>query len=121
MISTIKMTTQRNLAYRAVSLSRPARLPYKQALSTLTLFDCEFSSISGHLKTGGLVSAWQRINKFIFEIHNNHICTTEWLDLSIGYLCNASTLLPKIHPSIIKMNFLTSVTLLITIHPYYSV
>jgi hypothetical protein len=82
MIFTIKITTQRDLAYRAVSLSGPARLPYKQALSTLTLFDSEFSSISGHLKPGGLVSAWQRINKFIFEIHNNHISTTEWLNLS---------------------------------------
>jgi hypothetical protein len=31
-IFTIKITTQRDLAYRAVSLSGPARLPYKQAL-----------------------------------------------------------------------------------------
>ena len=53
MIFTIKITTQRDLAYRAVSLSGPARLPYKQALSTLILFDFEFSSISGHLKTWG--------------------------------------------------------------------
>jgi hypothetical protein len=52
MIFTTKMTTQRDLAYRAVSLSGPAWLPYKQA-RTLTLFDCEFSSISGHLKTWG--------------------------------------------------------------------
>jgi hypothetical protein len=53
MIFTTKMTTQRDLAYRAVSLSGAAWLPYKQALSTLTLFDCEFSSISGHSKTWG--------------------------------------------------------------------
>jgi hypothetical protein len=32
-IFTIKITTQQDLAYRTVSLSGPARLPYKQALN----------------------------------------------------------------------------------------
>jgi hypothetical protein len=37
-IFTIKITTQRDLAYRAVSLnSGPARLPYKQALREMSV------------------------------------------------------------------------------------
>jgi hypothetical protein len=37
---TIKITAQRDLAYRAVSLSGPARLPYKQSLSTSATMKC---------------------------------------------------------------------------------
>jgi hypothetical protein len=44
-IVTIKITTQRDLAYRAVSLRGPARLPYKQALSLNYIASVAGSSI----------------------------------------------------------------------------
>ena len=76
-IFTVKITTQRDLAYRAVSLSAPARLPYKQALTILlssqrlsVLKHCPLGIDFVRKTTCTRMRVWIKVVKLRFILHS---------------------------------------------------